>query len=263
MRIVVSALVAAFSLTACTTITEPADGNVEVYDPWEGWNRGVYQFNETVDKAAIGPVARTYKAATPGFFRDGVTNFLTNLRQPVVFANTVLQGNADASAHTVSRFLINTTVGVVGVFDVASELGVDKHDEDFGQTLGVWGVDEGPFLMLPIMGPSNLRDTFGRGVDNAFDPLNWTEFEDPDLDDEISVGRAVIGAISTRARLDEQIETLREQPEPYIALRRNYTSQRKAAVRNGQIEEDPYKDLPEFDAIEGSEEESGPAQKQE
>ncbi|WP_300380534.1 VacJ family lipoprotein [Henriciella sp.] len=262
MRLAVPALIAALTLSACAT-TETQANSSEVYDPWEGWNRGVYQFNETVDKAAIGPVADAYRVATPGFFREGVHNFLTNLRQPVVFANTILQGNANASGETFGRFLINSTAGVAGVFDVASTLGVAEHDEDFGQTLGVWGVDEGPFLILPLMGPSNLRDTFGLGVDNAFDPLNYIEYEDPDLDDQIGVGRAIIGAISTRARLDEQIETLRSQPEPYIALRRTYTSQRRAAVRNGEIEDDPYKDLPDFDDYEDSVEESGPAQKQE
>ncbi|MEQ8557549.1 MAG: VacJ family lipoprotein [Henriciella sp.] len=263
MKFAASAALAAISLTACAT-TEQSAASTEVYDPFEGWNRGVYQFNEVVDKAAIEPAARAYRVATPGLFREGVRNVLTNLRQPVVFANTILQGNPDASGETFGRFLINTTVGVVGIFDVASTLGVSKHDEDFGQTLGVWGVDEGPFLMLPLMGPSNLRDAFGRGVDNAFDPLNYAEFDEPITDDEFRVTRAVVGAISTRERLIETIETLRDQPEPYIALRRTYTSQREAAIRNGEIEDDPYKDLPDFDDFDAfEEEESGPDQPQE
>lgn len=274
MKLAAPLLAATISVTACasTSQTEQAGG---AYDPFEGWNRGVYAFNETVDKAALEPSARAYRAFTPGFFREGVRNFLSNLRQPVVFANTVLQGNADASTATAGRFLINSTVGVAGVFDVASTLGMEKHNEDFGQTLGVWGVGEGAYLMLPLMGPTNVRDAFGMGVDNVFDPLTWTEFENgdrafdgmsidwDDTDDQIAVGRTVFGVLSTREQLIETIETLREQPEPYIALRRNYTSQRRAAIRNGEIEEDPYKDLPDFDDFGDVEDESGPAPDQE
>ncbi len=253
MKLAVSALFAALSLSACAT-SEQSTADAGVYDPFEGWNRGVYAFNETVDKAALGPIAEAYHYATPGLLREGVRNVLANLRQPVVFTNTVLQGNIDASGETFGRFLINTTFGVVGIFDVASSMGVAKHNEDFGQTLGVWGVEEGPYLMLPLLGPSNLRDAAGMGTDMLFDPLTWTEFEGhPDLDDQIAIGRTVIGAISVRESLREQIETLRSQPEPYVALRRTYTSQRRAAVRNGQIQDDPYKDLPDFDDFGGFE----------
>ncbi|WP_169712597.1 MlaA family lipoprotein [Henriciella aquimarina] len=262
MKFAATAASAAILLTACAS-TEQSASSSNVYDPLEGWNRGVYAFNETVDKAALEPIARGYRMFTPGLFREGVRNFLSNLNQPVVFANTVLQGNPNASGDTVGRFLINSTVGVAGIFDVASTLGVAKHKEDFGQTLGVWGVDEGAYLMLPLLGPSNVRDAFGMGADRAFDPLTWTEFEDNDLDDQIRLGRVVVGAISTREQLIESIDTLREQPEPYIALRRNYTSQRRAAVRNGKIEEDPYKDLPDFDDFGGYDDESGSVPEQE
>ncbi|MEQ9317112.1 MAG: VacJ family lipoprotein [Henriciella sp.] len=264
MKFAAAASIAAISLSACAT-ADRSETTTGVYDPFEGWNRGVYEFNEVVDKAAIEPVAKAYRYGTPGLFRDGVSNFLTNLRQPIVFTNTVLQGEIDASGETFGRFLINSTLGVVGIFDVASAWGVAEHNEDFGQTLGVWGVSEGPYLMLPLLGPSNLRDTVGMGVDRGFDPLTWIEFDsDNHLDDQIAVGRTVIGAISARASLIEAIETLREQPEPYVALRRNYTSQRRAAIRNGEIEEDPYKDLPDFDDFGDFEEDegSGPATEQ-
>ena len=265
MRFAVAASVAAFLLTACATTETASSGDTgDVYDPWEGWNRRVFAFNEVVDRSAVEPVARAYRAVTPGFFRDGVNNVLTNLRQPVVFANTVLQGNPDASATTFGRFVINSTVGVVGIFDVASGLGVEKHEEDFGQTLGVWGVEPGPFLVLPVLGPSNLRDALGFGVDNAFDPINYAEFDEPITDTEFRIGRAVVGAVATRERLIGTFETLRSQPEPYIAMRRTYSSQRKAAIRNGEIEEDRYKDLPDFDDFGGFEdEEAGSAQSQE
>lgn len=247
------ALLAATTLGACATSGNGSSADANI-DPFEGVNRSIYGFNEAVDKAAIEPIARGYKAATPKPVREGVHNVLTNLGQPVVFTNSVLQGNANASGETFSRFLINSTIGIAGIFDVASTLGIEEHDEDFGQTLGVWGFEAGPYIMLPFLGPSSVRDTFGRFTDRGFDPLTWTEFEsDPDLDDHIGVTRTVVGAIDTRARLLEQVEALREQPEPYVALRRNYLAQREADIRNGKTEADPYKDLPDFDVYEDPE----------
>lgn len=253
MKTAIVAVLAASTLAACSTTGSGASSDADVYDPFEGVNRNIYAFNEVVDKAAIEPVARGYKTVTPEPVRDGVHNVLTNLRQPIVFTNSVLQGNANSSGETLSRFLINSTIGIVGIFDVASTLGIEEHDEDFGQTLGVWGFGPGPYVVLPFLGPSSVRDTFGRVADRGFDPLTWTEFEsDPDLDDNIAVTRTVLGAIDTRSRLLEQVEALREQPEPYVALRRTYLSQREAAIRNGETEADPYKDLPDFDVYEES-----------
>ena len=250
MRILPTVALASLAVSACATTTD--GGNTAVYDPLEGWNRGVYAFNETVDKAAIEPTARAYRAVTPEIVRDGVSNFLSNLGEPVVFANAVLQGKPETALDTVGRFLLNTTVGIGGVFDPASAAGVPKHNEDFGQTLGVWGVGEGPYLMLPLLGPSNARDLVGKVGDRGLDPLSWTEFaSDPDLDDEIALGRTVMGAISARERLIESIELLRSQPEPYVALRRNYTTQRRAAVRDGSSSDDPYQNLPDLDAYDG------------
>lgn len=253
MKTAIVAVLAASTLAACTTTGSGSSSDASANDPFEGVNRNIYAFNEVVDKAAIEPVARGYKAVTPEPVRDGVHNVLTNLRQPIVFTNSVLQGNANASGETFGRFLINSTIGIAGIFDVASTLGIEEHDEDFGQTLGVWGFEPGPYIVLPFLGPSSVRDTFGRVADRGFDPLTWTEFEsDPDLDDHIGIARTVVGAIDTRSRLIEQIDTLRQQPEPYVALRRTYLSQREAAVRNGETEADPYKDLPDFDVYEDS-----------
>ncbi len=241
------------ALSACATTGEDQTATT-VYDPLEGWNRGVYAFNEEVDKAVLEPVAKGYRTVTNEPVRGGVSNFLTNLNQPVVFANTVLQGKPIAAVDTAARFVLNTTVGIGGVFDLASTIDIPLHREDFGQTLGVWGVPNGPYLMLPLMGPSNLRDVSGLGVDAAFNPLNYAEFEG---DTEFRVTTGIVGAISARERLIEQIEVLRDQPEPYIALRRNYTQQREAAIRDGREQEDPFKDLPDFDDYDfGDEEET-------
>ena len=198
------------------------------------------------------PVAKGYRAVTNEPVRDGVSNFLTNLNQPVVFANTVLQGKPGASLDTAVRFFVNTTVGVGGIFDAATSLEVPQHREDFGQTLGTWGVPNGPYLVLPLLGASNLRDAVGFGVDMAFDPLNYAQF---DGDTEVRIGRTVATVVTTRESVIEAVEVLRDQPEPYVALRRNYTQQRAAAIRDGREQEDPFKDLPDFDAYDFGDEE--------
>ena len=251
MRKALALTATALSLAACATTSEEAT-TTAVYDPFEGWNRGVYAFNDGVDRAVLEPVAKGYRAVTVEPVRDGVSNFLTNLNQPIVFANTVLQGKPLASFDTATRFFVNSTVGVAGVFDVATALDVPEHREDFGQTLGTWGVPNGPYIVLPLLGASNLRDTVGFGVDNAFDPLNYVSFEN---DTAFRATRQVVNVVSIRENVIEAVEILRDQPEPYVALRRNYTQQRAAAIRDGREQEDPFKDLPEFDDYDFGDEE--------
>ena len=215
-------------LGACAS-TPPAEPGM-ISDPYEGFNRQMFAFNNGVDRYALAPAATVYETVTPSFARDRVGDFLGNLSSPVIFINDVLQAEPGRASDTFFRFTINTTIGLVGLWDAANYFGLEGHSEDFGQTLAVWGVDSGPYLVMPIIGPSNPRDLVGAGVDRAFDPLTWTEFEgQPDLDD--------------------QIRTLNEQPEPYIALRRIYSSQRQAAIRNGKPvdDADAYEDLPDFD----------------
>ena len=134
---------------------------LEASDPLEPLNRAIFSFNLTLDKAILRPIATVYNAALPDPVRDGVRNFLNNLRTPIILANDVLRGEIGRAGDTVGRFLLNSTLGVGGLFDIASELGFDFHNEDFGQTLAVWGIGEGPYLMLPIFGPSNPRDAVG------------------------------------------------------------------------------------------------------
>lgn len=246
------------AVTACAS-TEDTPSATAVYDPLEDWNRGVYAFNDGVDRAVLEPVAKGYRAVTNEPIRGGVSNFLTNLNQPVVFVNTVLQGKPGAAIDTFSRFTVNSTVGLAGIFDVATPLNVPEHREDFGQTLGVWGVPNGPYLVLPLMGSSNLRDVAGFGVDAAFNPLNYAEFEG---DTEVRIGLTIAGIISGRENLIEAVEVLRDQPEPYVALRRNYTQQRAAAIRDGREQEDPFKDLPEFDDYDFGDEEEFESQEE-
>ncbi|MEL6858606.1 MAG: VacJ family lipoprotein [Pseudomonadota bacterium] len=241
----------AIVLTACASTGEASNPSA-VYDPLEGWNRGVYAFNDGVDRVVLEPVAKGYRTVTNEPIRQGVSNFLSNLNQPVVFANTILQGKPGAAIDTFARFSVNSTFGIAGLFDVASEFDVPKHREDFGQTLGVWGVPNGPYLVLPLRGSTNLRDLAGGGVDVAFNPLNYAQFEG---DDEFRISTGVIGVIAARENLIEAVEILRDQPEPYVALRRNYTQQRAAAIRDGREQEDPFEDLPDFDDYDFGDEE--------
>ncbi|CAN7168954.1 MULTISPECIES: MlaA family lipoprotein [Duganella] len=134
-------------------------------DPYEGFNRAMFSFNDTVDTYALKPAATAYKNVLPSFVQTGVNNFFGNLADAWSAVNNLLQGNGQAGMSDVSRFALNSTVGIVGLFDIASEAGLQKHKEDFGQTLGVWGVPSGPYLMLPLLGPSTVRDTAALPLD--------------------------------------------------------------------------------------------------
>lgn len=245
MKRLIPSLILMLILSACTTT--PAQTADQIYDPFEPLNRKVYGFNEAVDKAIIGPAAHAYNESVPKPARDGLGNFLSNANAPVVFVNDILQAKPKRAAETLSRFIINTTVGLGGLVDIAGKSDLEGHTEDFGQTLGVWGVPMGPYVMTPILGPSNLRDTVGRFVDITFDPLTWIEFGLSDLDTYIVAGRTLVGGIDARAGLEPAFENLRSQPEPYIALRRAYANQRNSATRDGLISDDAYDDLPDFD----------------
>lgn len=162
----VAALIALVAGCASTATRDPRD-------PFEPLNRGVYQFNDALDRAIMKPVAEGYRFVVPSFVRSSVSNFFSNLNDVVVALNNLLQGKFTAFVNDFGRIAMNSTLGMGGLFDVASQAGMEKHDEDFGQTLGVWGVADGPFLMLPIFGPSNVRDTIGRVADLYIDPLTY------------------------------------------------------------------------------------------
>jgi len=219
-----------------------AEAQEAVHDPFEKFNRGVFSFNATVDRYALEPVAKGYRAITPTPVRTGVNNALANLAAPVTFANDVLQAAPSRAGTTLARFGINSTIGVVGIFDVARGMGLPKHTEDFGQTLGRWGVGSGPFLMLPLFGPSSLRDAPGRIVDVAFDPLNYAQF---DGDDAVRISRAAVGTIAARENAIEAIDSVRASSiDPYVTVRSTYAALREGAIRNGQTD---VQDLPDFD----------------
>lgn len=231
-----ASLFAVMSLSGCMT----AGPNSQ--DPYEDFNRQMFAFNEGLDKAVIEPVAYSYRAVTNEPVREGVGNFTHNLGEPLTFVNHVLQGKLPDAGATFGRFVLNTTIGIAGVFDPASSLGLAKTDEDFGQTLGVWGVQSGPFLVLPVLGPTTPRDIIGRGGDAALNPLNYPEFEN---DDSIRVGIAALGGINAREGAIEAVDELRNQIDPYTTLRRLYGRTRAADIGIPYIEPNDAQEVPE------------------
>lgn len=203
-------------------------------DPWERYNRAVFTFNETVDRYTLKPVARAYRAVMPDIGERAVSNFFSNLSEPRNLINNVLQGKGEAALITTARFLFNTTFGLGGLIDVATSFDLPEQDEDFGQTLGAWGVDSGPFLMLPFLGPSTVRDAGGFAVDVATPSLR-DEFESPEK--YYLLG---LKAVEVRARL-LPLESAMTQGDRYWLIRTAYLQQREYQVRDGQVD-DPFTD---------------------
>ena len=229
-------------LCAPNAFAQTNDGQVS--DPWEGTNRHLFALHEGIDKAVLEPVARGYRAVTPHFFRTGVTNFLNNLRSPVIFINDALQVEPKRAGTTAARFGINTTIGLLGLFDPASHMGLERHDEDFGQTLATWGVGSGPFVWIPVLGPSNVRDSVGSVVDIAFDPLTWATFDEAD---ETRAIRTVVGGVSTREGLLDEVASVRQNSiDPYVTFRSTYGLLRESAIQDGPTN---VEQLPDFDAV--------------
>jgi phospholipid-binding lipoprotein MlaA len=207
-------------------------------DPLEPLNRAVFQFNLVLDGLLLEPAARIYRGVTPEFFRTAVRNFIDNLRTPVVLANDIFQGEPYRAERTLGRFMLNTIMGVGGLVDVGGLLGMpERHEEDFGQTLAVYGVGEGPYLMLPFFGPSNPRDTAGMVVDVFLDPLNYIGptgigfFAAPT---EIGLARISVEALATREQNIEPFEELKRSSIDLYAATRTLARQLRATeIRNG------------------------------
>lgn len=198
------------------------------WDPLEPLNRKVYRFNETFDRYAARPVARAYRDYTPLPLRRGIGNFFDNARYPVTVANTYLQGKFMLGTSDAARFLVNTTAGCVGFFDVATPLGLEKHGEDFGQTLGVLGLGQGVYLMLPFIGPSSGRDIIGTGVDQFADPLNLID----DTTTRLMVEAVYL--IDLRASFLGFDRSVRRAFDPYIFVRTAYLENRRNKVHDGK-----------------------------
>ncbi|MEK6593813.1 MAG: VacJ family lipoprotein [Pseudomonadota bacterium] len=197
-------------------------------DPIEPFNRGVYQFNDALDKALLKPAAEAYRGVLPQFVRTGVSNFFSNINDVIVALNNLLQGKLIDAVSDVGRIVVNSTAGLLGVLDVATELGLEKHDEDFGQTLGYWGMGDGPYLVLPLLGPKNLRDTVGLIVDYKTDPITYI---DPTRDRNIVQG---VRIINRRSELLETSKILEAAAlDPYEFVRDAYLQRRRNLVHDG------------------------------
>ena len=220
-------LLAATAIVAgCATGTDPRD-------PHEPFNRGVYRFNDGVDKAFAQPAARAYRAMLPSFVRTGVTNVFSNVGDIRNVVNNGLQGNFTAAYADFGRIVINTTVGFGGLFDVASQAGVEKHKEDFGQTLRVWGVNTGSFIVLPLFGPTTTRDALGTVFDYASDPLTFVNPLAAQL------GARGAHGVDTRAQYLEAGALLKDAAlDPYLFMRDAYLQRRQALARESAPEHD-------------------------
>lgn len=200
---------------------------IDIYDPWEGWNRRVYKFNAEFDRIIFLPIVETYQFLAPEPVQDSVDNFFSNLDNILIFGNQILQGKPLEAAQTVFRFALNSTLGVLGLFDPASAIDVPQHDEDFGQTLGVWGGGEGPFMILPIVGPSNLRDAGGLAVDTVafslIDPFGASSFQ---TDYPVVLG---LNIINQRSQIDFRYYQT-GSPFEYELLRFLYTKKRQLDI---------------------------------
>lgn len=227
-------LLAAFAVAGCAS----APGRTTNDDRYEGFNRGVYKFNDTLDRAALKPVAKGYRKVTPQFVRTGIGNVLSNVEYPGTFINQFLQGKILLGLKDTGRFLINSTLGIAGIFDVATPLGLEKNDEDFGQTLAVWGVPSGPFLNLPLFGPSSMRDAPSRAVDWFTNPLQYT-----DLPWEAEWGQRVINVVHTRSELLPLDETLQRTYDPYVFIRDAWVQQREFNIFDGNPPPETLEDL--------------------
>lgn len=220
----------------------------EANDPLEPLNRKTFAVNMFFDEIIVEPTARLYRMWGPPDIRDGISNFVTNWREPVTFVNDVLQAEPKRARNSFSRFLINSTFGLLGTFDTASNWGIEGHNEDFGETFAVWGLPEGPFLILPLLGPSNARDLSGFMVDFFYDPVslwlahkNWTY---------VRYGRLALRGLIYR---EENLETLddlsRSSTDLYATMRSAYRQKRLYDINNGDLDTSGEDDLfdEEFD----------------
>lgn len=247
-RLAASAIVT-LSLAACAS-SQPGPASMSDMaaenDPLEGYNRFMFQVNDTLDQAVIRPVAWTYKTVVPGHFKYQISSFLTNLSTPIVFMNDVLQGNPDRAFNSFMRFILNTTFGIGGINDFAAEAGFPAHDEDFGQTLAVWGVDDGPYLVLPLLGPSNPRDAVGTVVDTVLDPFRYLAAANSA--EAFSWGRRAGTAVDARANVIPQYDNIKEQSVDFYATIRSAYRQRRIAEINNQAAAEPGDvELPAYD----------------
>jgi phospholipid-binding lipoprotein MlaA len=237
--------------SACATHSasvQPGVPAAKNRDPLESYNRGVMKLNNGFTEISIRPVVKINRTFVPKPLRQAIANIGNNFRTPLIFVHDVLQGEGDRAAQTLGRFMMNSTVGLGGIFDVATKAGVDAHEEDAGQTFARWGVPSGPYMMLPLFGPTTVRDTAGLVADVFVDPLRYVLRNNSvrnNVNTWVNIGQALTLSDQNIDRLEE---LQRGSVDPYIALREAYFQQRQVAVDNGKLrvgkpENDPLADV--------------------
>ena len=222
-------------ICGCATQSPKASGDIDnTRDPYEPTNRKLYAVNDTLDRNVVHPVAAAYRDTVPATVRNHLHNVLSNLANPTQLANDMLQGKPRKAGNTLMRLLINTTIGVGGVFDLAGDWGWPDHDTDFGLTLGVWGVPDGPYLFLPVLGPSDFRDASGYGVNTVLDPLTWVSFSGSAT---LGWTRFGTGALDGRARALNVTDGIDKTAlDPYATYRSLYQQHRASALDAARVD---------------------------
>ena len=229
------------ALAGCAA-ARPPSGNYSGadYDPWERYNRNITVLNDRMDRAITRPLAVGYRKITPQFFRTGVRNVFSNLGYPIVFVNDFLQGKFAQGGRDVLRFGINSTIGIAGIFDPASRFGLERNNEDFGQTLAVWGVPSGPYFVMPFLGPSTLRDAPSSAAEFFIDGRNY--IGGASEQDKL----LILDVISGRASLLSAESLLNDSFDPYLTLRESWLQRREYLVYDGEPPETEDEFLDEF-----------------
>ncbi len=225
----------------CIALPSLSRAQEEITDPFEGMNRGIFWFNERVDRYFLAPIAEGYDYVVPDPIQKGVGNFFENLSYPKYLVSDLVQLKfSEAASHT-GRFLINTTLGVGGIFDIAKDLGLEREEEDFGIALAYHGVPSGPYLVLPLLGPSNVRDAVGKVVDTLVHPFMILSYTDvrAGITDPIAYGGRGLDIVQTRVDFDEAIKAGRESSfDYYLFLQGAYTQYRRGVLYDGNLPED-------------------------
>ncbi|HLY54073.1 MAG TPA: VacJ family lipoprotein [Stellaceae bacterium] len=227
------AMIGFSGLGGCAAPSKTNPEAAEDNDPFESVNRKVWAFDMELDRYFLKPVAEGYRAVMPDIAQTGISNVLSNIKSPIVFANDLLQGNITRAGETLERLTLNTLLGAGGLIDVAGNHGLRGHEADFGQTLGVWGIDSGPYLVLPLLGPSNPRDGIGYGVDSLIDPFS-IKMRAANIDQGNYIRWGVSVVSDRTATIDQLDEVKKESLDFYAAIRSLYQQQRAAAVAAGK-----------------------------
>ncbi|HZT51324.1 MAG TPA: VacJ family lipoprotein [Stellaceae bacterium] len=244
----VSVLATGSLISGCATPPSDPAARAEfeaTNDPLEPMNREIFDFNQFLDRILIKPVSQGYRTVVPEFGRNAIRNFLHNLGEPVIFANDTMQGEFELAHDTFARFLINSTYGIGGIFDIAGQTGLERQTGDFGQTLYSWGVPSGPYLVLPIFGPSDPRDAVGMGVDGLMDPFGYLAGA-YGAANSATIGRMAASGVDLRSRNIETLDDLQRNAIDYYAeIRSLYRQHRDSELRHGRPAPLPNFDQPD------------------